>query len=890
MLPVAAGVLVAATGYYSAVPTAAFHPAVFTWIPLQAFLLSLVAGVFMVPGAVAGLIRPGGGARSAFALVTAVTAVLVIAQTSVVAADSGYFKERYLFFLLPLVPLAFGVYLERGKPHRFVVFGLAAAIVIAAARLPISGYTGGIGQYDPQSLIAAAWLQARTTAATGSALIAIGATAAALGAVLLAYRGGGRVAVLFAIVLAVGISAAAIQVDHKTTSGTRGLLPPDKSWIDHSSRGGVTALATPISSQTQLELQLYWNPSVNRELLLPNAVGSDAYATDPLRIGPTGELRGVPGDFLFDYGGSTASFSNASLVARHSVFGLYRPHGGAPRFRTLIEGYLPDHWLITKGRIRAWKRPSSPHAERAAMSFTLSLPKTRQKPAQIILRDRPFTIRPGESIRVVCRSRLNPLEVSYASPNVVFDSAAEAALGQADAHHRSGRDADGCVAAQGDRLRAGRRRALEPAEELEPAQRHARDAALLARCRELRQQELLDGHPDELRTGERPARTRPAVEGALEHPRGTMQRCNGGVEGRRVGSEGRGATGQQVGDRAAREPRGDEALVHTVARDRVDETCRVAHEQRAIRHDPRRRPAQRQPVAPNVGELVRGETVRLTDAPEVLAETWSLLLPRADSDVDVVTLREHPPVTAGDVGELDHRAPRIALAFNSAIRDISFESDTADDVVAELERTRADAVGAVCADHHARLDRLPADPGLVPQIDANALAHGDAGLAGRVEQEGVEPPSLCHPDHRGLRVPLDGGAVAEPQLDEIDLLLDDRRRVDRALQEGARGQSPTTWLVSGEGRTVGEQHRHSRSGEVVRGGRAGGAASDDENIEALHDLEATMRRARGGVPERPKGTGCKPVGSAYGGSNPPAPIKPSSALGGRRGRNLGIGV
>jgi geranylgeranyl reductase family protein len=28
----------------------------------------------------------------------------------------------------------------------------------------------------------------------------------------------------------------------------------------------------------------------------------------------------------------------------------------------------------------------------------------------------------------------------------------------------------------------------------------------------------------------------------------------------------------------------------------------------------------------------------------------------------------------------------------------------------------------------------------------------------------------------------------------------------------------------------------------------------------------------GGVPEWPKGTGCKPVGSAYGGSNPPAPI------------------
>ena len=31
-------------------------------------------------------------------------------------------------------------------------------------------------------------------------------------------------------------------------------------------------------------------------------------------------------------------------------------------------------------------------------------------------------------------------------------------------------------------------------------------------------------------------------------------------------------------------------------------------------------------------------------------------------------------------------------------------------------------------------------------------------------------------------------------------------------------------------------------------------------------------RPPGGVPEWPKGTGCKPVGSAYGGSNPPAPI------------------
>jgi very-short-patch-repair endonuclease len=39
-----------------------------------------------------------------------------------------------------------------------------------------------------------------------------------------------------------------------------------------------------------------------------------------------------------------------------------------------------------------------------------------------------------------------------------------------------------------------------------------------------------------------------------------------------------------------------------------------------------------------------------------------------------------------------------------------------------------------------------------------------------------------------------------------------------------------------------------------------------------------MQLLGGGVPERPKGTGCKPVGSAFGGSNPPAPIPPDGTM------------
>src|SRR5205814_4834659 len=45
----------------------------------------------------------------------------------------------------------------------------------------------------------------------------------------------------------------------------------------------------------------------------------------------------------------------------------------------------------------------------------------------------------------------------------------------------------------------------------------------------------------------------------------------------------------------------------------------------------------------------------------------------------------------------------------------------------------------------------------------------------------------------------------------------------------------------------------------------------------------------GGVPERPKGTGCKPVGSAYGGSNPPAPTPDPSPARLRRAMTTWVG-
>src|SRR5205085_7239128 len=106
---------------------------------------------------------------------------------------------------------------------------------------------------------------------------------------------------------------------------------------------------------------------------------------------------------------------------------------------------------------------------------------------------------------------------------------------------------------------------------------------------------------------------------------------------------------------------------------------------------------QRQPVAAQAVEAPGVEAVSRADAREVLADARPLLLPRADAHVDVVALREHPAVAAGDVGELDHRAARIALAVERVVADVPLVRHAVDDRAAEPERLRRRAVRAVRA-------------------------------------------------------------------------------------------------------------------------------------------------------------------------------------------------
>ena len=288
-------------------------------------------------------------------------------------------------------------------------------------------------------------------------------------------------------------------------------------------------------------------------------------------------------------------------------------------------------------------------------------------------------------------------------------------------------------------------------------------------------------------------------------------------------------------------------------------------------------------------EAVGLEPVRLARPAQVLPQLRPLALPAADADVRVVALRKDPGVTAGDVGELEHEPAGVALARQRRVGDVPLVRDAVGDAVAEADRPRGDPVRAVGADDHlgphllARPERRQcyrarATPSRLRAPPPRAREPRRAGTRRAAGAASSRPPARW----RGGRPPRRSGTAARPG-----------RPAPRRPASGRPGTAAPR-ASSSRRRTAcraGSVALSTRSteapcvGQAVRGRRSGRSASDDDRVVVLHGRRLQCHAFPGGVPERPKGTGCKPVGSAYGGSNPPAPtqIMPES----HRGRDPG---
>ena len=359
----------------------AFHAgSILHWTGREAMLLAYSGGWVIVPGALAGLLvallRPRRRAELAFAVTAVLLAGALLFEAAQIAdTDSQRFQERYLFSLVPLLGAAFGVYVRRGLPGRIPVGLISAALLLLAARVPLSGYAAAHNKDDSPTLWAVLRLEGLTSVGNGSLAVALVAALLSGVAALVAFRKmPAALALVAAIGAAVALSAGASSFDQRTSRGMRDTLPRDIRWVDHARLGPVDLLAPPGARKEQSWQQLFWNTSLTRLLLL-GSPPIDHFAAEPVSVARDGRLL-VDGHtdrrpMLVQTYASTVELTGVKRIRREPIFDLYRP-AGTPRLRLLAAGRFADGWLAPRGAITVWTKSGG------TLELLLSMPARSQ--------------------------------------------------------------------------------------------------------------------------------------------------------------------------------------------------------------------------------------------------------------------------------------------------------------------------------------------------------------------------------------------------------------------------------------------------------------------------------------------------------------------------------
>jgi hypothetical protein len=400
----------------------------FHWALRDVALLAYGAGWILVPGALVGLLSARTRAEKAFAALVATVAGALIAESGWIAAiDSKRFQERYLMALLPLVPLAFGVYLRRGAPGRRVVTLLALGLLLYSVRSPLSGYVASHGKDDSPVLTGVLRIEQLVGVANGSFIVAIVAGVLSLVAVALAWRP--RCAALIALALTVGastaLSAGAYGFDHRNSSNElKYTLPRDAQWVDHSGLKNVGMLLLPNSASGRAFAQMIWNRSITDLFLLgPSPI--DGYRQTNIGVSDDGRVlvhgRTFRGPLLVQTYGSRATFTSGTRIATGVNYDLWKP-AGALRLALLAGGWYSDGWVGWQSFVSVW--PDASGRVAGTLRLTVGMPReTEVTPLTLKAPGykRTFVLRPG--VRRVIEVRVSargPWTVRLSTPSAGY--------------------------------------------------------------------------------------------------------------------------------------------------------------------------------------------------------------------------------------------------------------------------------------------------------------------------------------------------------------------------------------------------------------------------------------------------------------------------------------
>lgn len=379
----------------------------------HAMLFAYAAGWVVVPGALVGLavaaVWPRARAEAAFAALALALGAGLFAQAALYATNVfELFHERYLIALLPLVPLAFGVYVKRGLPGRHVTALLALVLLAISAKVPVSAYTASTNKQESPFLLAAFELERRI--GTGNGALAVALLAAALSALAAATAFRHRlapVALGAALAAWLAVSVGATALDAHAAEALRRAGAEDLRWVDRAGAGRVSFVQTAGAPPGPALEQLFWNASIDEVLVLGAASPIDSFHSPRVTVAPDGRLvregRAVSNAILLATNGVHAAFANAELLARERGFELWAPRGTA-RLAMLVSGRWRDGWLADRGDVTVW--PERGGRAHGTLRFDVwAPPGAAPTPLRVATPDGATTLSlaPGERRRLVYR-------------------------------------------------------------------------------------------------------------------------------------------------------------------------------------------------------------------------------------------------------------------------------------------------------------------------------------------------------------------------------------------------------------------------------------------------------------------------------------------------------
>jgi hypothetical protein len=389
--------------------------AVAHWALTTGYLFPFSLGLVIVPGALFGLMLTW---RQPLGAVTIACTTLFIGQAAVLAAGEAHRPlERYLFYVTPLLFLAFFAYVERGAPGRlaYAAFTCVGAVALSLVSLP--GLTGtGAFFFDSVTLSGFARVSYLIGLTTASLLYSLAPLALAVLVCCLSLRRRSvpELLALVAIGLSLATGAAVYSTDRLVTEWserTFGTTPRD--WLDRSGLGPARYLALPNANPflgTNLES---WNRDLRGVVVLATP------APDPFPA----TVAHVAVDGTLEIGGHEAAAQTIVANVSGSAIGLegdvvahpradlvaYRIPRGA-HVRWLADGLAPDRWTANRLRYRVW--PARP----GRYVVTLLVPRGTP-PRTVEVAGRTLVLRANERRRLTVPTAGAPLDLNVDVPN-----------------------------------------------------------------------------------------------------------------------------------------------------------------------------------------------------------------------------------------------------------------------------------------------------------------------------------------------------------------------------------------------------------------------------------------------------------------------------------------